>query len=97
MVCKCKFDCGTEGRDKTGCSCTGGGSHACLGLRKLCQRVCQEAVDGIETKQAEENEWIEIGITVTVKIPSKKKGTKKKDEKEDEEEEKDLPKGSAED
>ena len=80
-----------------GCSCTGGGSHTCLGLPKLCQRVCLEAVDGIETKQAEENEWIEIGITVTVKIPSKKKGTKKKDEKEDEEEEKDLPKGSAED
>ena len=81
------------------CSCTGGTSHTCLGLPKLCQRVCQEAVDGIETKQAEENEWttIEIGITVTVKIPSKKKGTKKKDEKEDEEEEKDLPKGSAED
>ena len=99
--CKCKFGCGAEGRNKRGCGCTGGKSHACLGLARL----CQEAVDGIEAKQAEgsENEWttIKVDITVSVKIPSKKKddvkkkdGVKKKDdEEEDEGEEKHLPKG----
>ena len=87
--------------NKGGCGCTCGKSHACLGL----QGLCQEAVDGIEAKQAEgsENEWttIKIDITVRVKIPSKKKGDAKKkdgvkkkdDEAEDEGEENKLPKG----
>ena len=56
-------------------------------------RLCQEAVDGIEAKQAEgsENEWttIKIDIAMRVKIPSKKKD----DEEEDEGDEKKLPKG----
>ena len=85
MVCQCRFGCRAEGKNKRGCACTCGQSHACLGL----QRIAQAAVEAVEKETKEESGGNSVTVTVTLTVKTTKENKGKDDEEADDEEEKD--------
>ena len=61
--CRCPFNCGAAGRNQSGCSCQGGKSHECLGLKRMKEKEKKEEEEGKKEEDKKEagretNVWI---------------------------------------